>query len=220
MELTSCHFCQRFFPLIIGSMLYFLIPSDAGVLTKQTIKDPSSLTSSSSCFSQSRLDLPLSPLAPQFSNHSFIYDEKGLDSSYLTTPPEPAPPFPYEKQSRLSFSNKNVNKYLSSRSISSDSLHDPKTLVEMGLQSGTTRTVLAPSVGSNSSRRSTSSIYSTLGSYDKGTLHQMIRNSNINIKSFNNSEEVPIVSSILTVKPQTTSIPLVDDRRESCVWRR
>ena len=73
-----------------------------------------------SCFSQSRLDLPLTPLIPQFSNHSFIYDEKGLDTTYLTTPPEPAPLFPYERPLR------GKTRFQSTRSISSDSISDSR----------------------------------------------------------------------------------------------
>lgn len=45
------------------------------------------------CVSPSTLAVKLFPAPhPQFSNHSFIFDEKG---SNCTTPPEPAPPDPF-----------------------------------------------------------------------------------------------------------------------------
>ena len=159
-----------------------------------------------SCFSQSRLDLPLTPLIPQFSNHSFIYDEKGLDTTYLTTPPEPAPLFPYERRGKTRFHR--------TRSISSDSISDSRFALGSDSKTLGRRQDSRFALGSDSKtlgRRQDSALYSTFGGYDKSTLDKLI-----SMKL--SCAEVPI-SSILTL-PSGSPLQSVDIKRESSVWRR
>ena len=138
------------------------------------------------CFMESRLDLP--PLMPQFSNHSFIYDEKG------SPPPEPAPPFPYEKHHLLKRKTK-----FGTRSTSSESLTDSEVVVGVAETREGQSVGFARGVGGGS----------VVGPSTKGNNPT----GRVEGSSYTN-REVPL-SSILTTLPST--MLHVDSKRESCV---